>query len=306
MTMVSDEAADRPLPETSLTADAIPPGPGPAARRRRRGQPRLWLGGIFGVAFLLAAAVGPWLVPSSPVAQNLEQVLRPPSATHWLGTDENGVDLLAMIVHGARLALALAGSTVAISFTVGTVLGALAGTVGGWIDEALMRVVDVLLSFPGILLNLAIVALASRPSTAYIVFALAVNGWVGYARVARAQALSVREREYVVAAWASGARLGRVLLVHVIPSILGPLIVQATFGFGGVILAEASLSFLGLGPAVPYTWGSLLAQGTTYLWRSSHLATAPGVAIAMVVLATNLLGDALRDRLDPRGGRGVV
>jgi len=261
---------------------------------------------VLGTLFLLTALLGPTLLRISPLAQNLDVVLRAPSSAHWLGTDENGSDLLAMIVSGARLALTLAGTTVLVSFTVGTFLGALAGTVGGWVDEVLMRVVDVLLSFPGILLNLAIVALARRPSSAYIVFALVVNGWVGYARVARAQALVAREREYVIAAWASGAGLVRVLLVHIIPSILGPLIVQATFGFGGVILAEASLSFLGLGPAVPYTWGALLAQGTTYLWRSSHLAAAPGVAIALVVLASNLLGDALRDRLDPRRGRGVI
>jgi peptide/nickel transport system permease protein len=158
----------------------------------------------------------------------------------------------------------------------------------------------VLLSFPGILLNLAIVALARRPSLGFMVFALTVNGWVGYARVARGQTLVVREREFVLAARASGAALPRLLRKHIIPSILGPLIVQATFGFGGVVLVEASLSFLGLGPAIPYSWGALLAQGTTYLWRSTHLAAVPGVAIAMVVLGSNLLGDSLRDRLDPR------
>ncbi|HEY2903166.1 MAG TPA: ABC transporter permease [Polyangia bacterium] len=259
---------------------------------------------LFGL-FLLAALFGPLLAPQSPLAQNLDTLLAPPSGAHWLGTDENGGDLLSMVLFGARKALLIAGSTVGISFVVGTIVGALAGTVGGWVDETLMRLVDVLLSFPGILLNLAIVALSRQPSTAFVVFALTVNGWVGYARVARGQTLAVREREYVQAAWASGAGLARVLRRHVIPSILGPLIVQATFGFGGVILVEASLSFLGLGPALPYTWGALLAQGTTYLWRSTRLAAVPGGAIAVVVLGCNLLGDGLRDWLDPRGRSNV-
>lgn len=250
--------------------------------------------------FLLAALLGPLLAPQSPLAQNLDQVLASPSAAHLFGTDENGGDLLSMLLHGARTALIIAGMTVAISFTMGTLIGAVAGTLGGWVDEALMRLVDILLSFPGILLNLAIVALARQPSTGFVIFALTVNGWVGYARVARGQTLAVREREYVQAARASGAGLPRLLGRHIIPSILGPLVVQATFGFGGVILVEASLSFLGLGPAVPYTWGALLAQGTTYLWRSLHLAAVPGIAIATVVLGCNLLGDGLRDRLDPR------
>jgi len=266
-------------------------------------RPGLWVGAALFGLFLCAALVGPFVAPHSPVAQNLGQVLAPPGGGHPLGTDENGSDLLSMLLYGARAALIIAGSTVALSFVVGTVVGAAAGYLGGWIDEAVMRLVDVLLSFPGILLNLAIVALARQPSVGFVVFALAVNGWVGYARVARGQTLVVRGGEYVQAARAAGARLPRLLGRHVIPSILGPLVVQATFGFGGVVLVEASLSFLGLGPALPYTWGALLAQGTTYLWRSSHLAAVPGVAIAAVVLGCNLLGDGLRDQLDPRSAR---
>jgi peptide/nickel transport system permease protein len=160
--------------------------------------------------------------------------------------------------------------------------------------------VDVLLAFPGILLNLAIVAIVPSAGVGVFVFALAVNGWVGYARVARGQVLEVREREFVIAARALGASPGRVMLRHVVPNVLSPLIVQATFGFAGVILVEASLSFLGLGRLHPYSWGALLAQGTTYLWRTQHLAMVPGLAIAAVVLGCNLLGDGLRDRLDPK------
>jgi peptide/nickel transport system permease protein len=166
-----------------------------------------------------------------------------------------------------------------------------------------MRVVDVLLAFPGILLNLAIVAIVPSAGVGVFVFALAINGWVGYARVARGQVLEVREREFVIAARAIGASPWRVMLRHVVPNILSPLIVQATFAFAGVILVEASLSFLGLGNLHGYSWGSLLAQGTTYLWRTQHLAMVPGLAIAMVVLGCNLLGDGLRDRLDPKHAR---
>jgi peptide/nickel transport system permease protein len=266
----------------------------------RRSRPATVVGAVFLLVFVAAAIFGVLFSPYDPLAQDLDHVLAPASSAHPLGTDENGSDLLAMVLHGARLALVTAGATVTICFVVGTVLGATAGYLGGWFDELLMRVVDILLSFPGILLNLALVGLVERPSVGFVVLALAVNGWVGYARVARGQALALREREFVQAARASGARLGRILFVHVIPSILGPLVVQATFGFGGVILVEASLSFLGLGPAIPYTWGAMLAQGTTYLWRSAHLAAVPGAAIALVVLGCNLLGDGLRDRLDPR------
>jgi peptide/nickel transport system permease protein len=269
-------------------------------------RPATVAGAAFVTLFLLAAIFGPWLAPHPPLAQDLDHVLAPPGGTYLLGTDENGSDLLSMLLHGARLALLTAGLTVAICFTIGAIVGATAGYYGGWIDEALMRLVDVLLAFPGILLNLAIIALVKRPSVGFVVFALAVNGWVGYARVARGQTLAVREREYVLAARAAGARFPRILFRHVLPSIMGPLVVQATFGFGGIILVEASLSFLGLGPAVPYTWGALLAQGTTYLWRSARLAAVPGVAIALVVLGCNLLGDGLRDWLDPRSrGRSV-
>lgn len=269
-------------------------------RRLARTRAATLAGAGFVLVFLLAALVGPYLAPHAPTAQDLENVLAPAGVGHPLGTDENGSDLLSMVLHGARLALITAGATVALCLCIGTVLGATAGYFGGWLDEALMRLVDILLAFPGILLNLAIVALVKRPSVGFIVFALSINGWVGYARVARGQTLAVREREYVLAARAAGARYPRILFRHIIPSILGPLIVQATFGFGGVILVEASLSFLGLGPAVPYTWGAMLAQGTTYLWKSAHLAAVPGAAIALVVLGCNLLGDGLRDHLDPR------
>lgn len=284
-----------------------------AATQRRRTVPgadfvrRYGVGPAVGAAligaFLLMALAGPWLAPYSPTAQDLDHLLELPSRAHWLGTDENGCDLLSQLLHGARLAAKISLSVVGLCLIVGTTLGTIAGYFGGAVDEAIMRFVDVLLAFPGILLNLAIVAVVPSAGTGVFIFALAVNGWVGYARVARGQVLEVRERDFVTAARALGASPGRVMLRHVVPNILSPLIVQATFGFAGVILVEASLSFLGLGRLNPYSWGALLSQGTTYLWRTQHLAMVPGLAIAAVVLGCNLLGDGLRDRLDPRRAR---
>lgn len=263
-------------------------GPGPA------------LGAMLLGAFVLVALVGPLVAPYSPTLQSLDHLLESPSRAHWLGTDENGCDVLSEMLHGARLAAWISLLVTTISLLVGIAFGTVAGYFGGLLDDAMMRVVDILLAFPGILLNLAIVALVPRPGAGHLVFALAVNGWVGYARVARGEVLRLREREFVQAARAIGASPWRVMARHVAPNILTPLVVQATFGFAGVILVEASLSFLGIGRMASYSWGSMLAQGTTYLWRTQHLALAPGLCIAAVVLGCNLLGDGLRDHLDPR------
>jgi peptide/nickel transport system permease protein len=250
--------------------------------------------------FFLAAIAGPWIAPYGPEAQNLGHLLEKPSAAHWLGTDENGCDVFSQLLYGARLAAGISSTVVALCLIIGVAIGTIAGYFGGWIDEIIMRAVDVLLAFPGILLNLAIVAMVPSAGVGVFVFALVINGWVGYARVARGQVLQVREREYVQAAQAIGASSWRIMLRHVIPNAMSPLIVQATFGFAGVILVEASLSFLGVGRLHNYSWGALLSQGTTYLWRTQHLAMVPGIAIAIVVLGCNLVGDALRDRFDPR------
>jgi peptide/nickel transport system permease protein len=250
--------------------------------------------------FFVAALVGPLLAPYGPEVQNLGHLLEKPSHAHLLGTDENGCDLLSQLLWGARLAAGISLAVVALCLTLGILIGTIAGYFGGLVDEIIMRVVDVLLAFPGILLNLAIVAIVPSAGVGVFIFALAINGWVGYARVARGQVLQVREREFVQAARALGASPWRIMLRHIVPNTLSPLIVQATFGFAGVILIEASLSFLGIGRLHSYSWGALLSQGTTYLWRTQHLAMAPGLAIALVVLACNLVGDGLRDRFDPR------
>jgi peptide/nickel transport system permease protein len=249
---------------------------------------------------VLTAILGPWLAPYSPLDQNLDHILAGPSAEHWLGTDENGVDLLSQLLHGARLAFMISGVVVLLCAVLGTALGVVAGYYRGAVDELIMRTVDILLAFPGILLNITVVALIARPGVGVMIFALAANGWVGYARLARGQVLSLREREYVLAARALGARPARIMWRHIVPNLMSPILVQMSFAFGGIVLVEASLSFLGLGPQVGYTWGALLDQGTTYLWKTQRLALVPGVAIMIVVLGSNLLGDGLRDRFDPR------
>jgi peptide/nickel transport system permease protein len=270
----------------------------------RRFFAKLGVGPAIGLALLLlfffAAIAGPMLAPYGPESQNLGHLLEKPNHAHLLGTDENGCDVLSQLLYGARLAAGISLTIVALCLVIGIAVGTIAGYFGGAVDEIIMRGVDILLAFPGILLNLAIVAIVPSAGVGVFIFAITINGWVGYARVARGQVLQVREREFVQAARAIGASPWRIMLRHVVPNTLSPLIVQATFGFAGVILVEASLAFLGLGRLHNYSWGSLLSQGTTYLWRTQHLAMAPGIAIALVVLACNLVGDGLRDRFDPR------
>ncbi len=250
--------------------------------------------------FVFAAVLGPLFAPYSPTEQNLDNILAGPSWQHWLGTDESGVDVLSAMLYGARVALIISGVVTLISASLGTLLGLTAGYFKGAVDEVLMRIVDVLLAFPRILLNIAIVALVARPGVGTLIFALAANGWVGYARLVRGQTLSVAELEYVQAARCAGAGHMRIMLRHILPNIFPLVVVQMSLAFGGVIVVEASLSFLGLGPQLNYTWGALLDQGTTFLWIGHRLALIPGLAIMIVVLGSNLLGDGLRDRFDPK------
>ncbi len=276
--------------------------PAAAARPPRKLLPGL--GPRIGAAIVLfvaaAALLAPLLSPADPHAISLPDELAGPSAAHPLGTADNGVDVLAHVLHGARVSLFVGLLATLLSAVVGTVVGAAAGFRGGLADDALTRVVDVLLAFPGILLALFITSVLG-PSLFNVVLALCATGWTGYARLARAQALALREREFVQAARALGAAPSRLLFRHVIPNLLGPVVVQATFGVPGVILAETSLSFLGLGvpPGTP-SWGALVDQGTQHLVAAPHVALVPGLCIAATVLGFNLLGDGLRDRLDPR------
>ena len=251
---------------------------------------------VVGLA-VLAAVIGPWLVPYDPSAQELALRLEGPSRLHLLGLDELGRDILARVMSGARISLFVGLVVVSVSASIGAAMGALAGYYGGIIDEAISRVIDILLAFPGLLLAIALVAVLG-PSLTNVVLALSLIGWVGYARVARAQVLQAREFEYVVAARAIGAATPRILIRHVLPAALPALTVQATLGMGGAILSEAALSFLGLGvqPPTP-SWGAMLNYGRVHVLDAPHLTVFPGLAIALVVLGMNLLGDSLRDRL---------
>jgi len=252
---------------------------------------------------LVAAILGPWLVPYDPAAQDLALRLEGPTGFHWFGLDELGRDILARVLAGARISLLVGLVVVGVSSTVGTVLGAVAGYFGGWIDEAISRVMDVLLAFPGLLLAIALVAVLG-PSLQNVVLALTLIGWVGYARLVRGQVLRAREFEYVQAARALGASTVRILGRHVIPTAMPAVSVQATLGMGGAILSEASLSFLGLGvqPPTP-SWGTMLSYGKAHLLDAPHLTLFPGLAIAVLVLGFNFLGDGLRDALDPASAR---
>jgi peptide/nickel transport system permease protein len=270
-------------------------------------SPSGWLGAIMIGTFIVLGIIGPWIAPFDPRFGDLAERFQNSSAAHWLGTDSKGVDALSQLLYGSRSALQISLIVVAISATIGISVGTIAGWFRGAIDEVLMRIVDVLMAFPGILLNIAVVATVARPGLGVMIAALCLNGWVGYARVARGETLGLRERDYVSAAIAVGASNRRVMLRHLIPNLMGPALVQMSFGFGSVILIEATLSFLGLGPNVDYTWGAMLEQGTTFLWRENfaHYALIPGIAITWVVLGANLLADGLRDRYDPRQrGRG--
>jgi peptide/nickel transport system permease protein len=268
-------------------------------------SPSAWVGAVMLATFVAIGAIGPWIAPYDvgPRALDLAHRFEGPSAAHWLGTDGKGLDALSQLLCGARAALQVSFIVVAISAAFGLTAGAVGGWYGGAVEEVLMRFVDILMSFPGILLNIAIVAVVANPGLPVMIVALCANGWVGYARVARGQVLALRERDYVAAAVALGASSRRVIWRHLLPNLMGPALVQMSFGFGSVILVEAALTFLGLGPQVDYTWGSMLDQARTFLWKTDWVklyTLVPGLAIMWVVFAANLLGDGLRDRLDPR------
>lgn len=250
--------------------------------------------------FLAAALLAPWIRPYDPLAQNLPMRLMPPSSLHWLGTDDLGRDLLSRLMSGAVLSLEVGLLSVAIALVLGVGVGIVAGYRGGWIDEALMRLMDVLMAFPGILLAILIVAVMG-PSLTNAMVAIGLVNVPVYARLARASALGVRRQEYVEAALASGARSGAILWRHVLPNSLSPLMVQATLGIATAILETAGLSFLGLGAQAPQPeWGTMLNQARGFIRTAPWTVTFPGLAITVVVIGFNLLGDGLQDLLDPK------
>jgi peptide/nickel transport system permease protein len=255
---------------------------------------------IVTVALVLAAIAAPLIAPFDPNLQDTSRRLEAPSRDHILGLDELGRDVLSRILWGARVSLRVGFSVVIFASIVGISLGAMSGYFGGWIDTIIMRVTDILLAFPGILLAIALVAVLG-PSLNNVVLALVIIGWVAYARLVRGQVLKVREMEYVTAAKALGAKSPRVIVLHVLPNVINPVVVMATLGLAGAILAEAALSFLGLGvqPPTP-SWGAMLNYGRRYLGEANHLTIFPGAAIMLAVMGLNFLGDGLIDMLDPK------
>lgn len=258
----------------------------------------------FGVAsvllFLTLTAIGPLVAPYSPTRIDLAHEYELPSVGHWLGTTDNGVDVLSALLYGARLSGVVALATVGASLLIGGALGAYAGYRGGRADMWVTGLCDLVQAFPSIVLNVAVLALTAEPGVLHLVLALIAHGWVLFARVARANALVLRQAEFVQAARALGLAEWRVLARHVIPNLAGPLVVQATAALGGAVLAESTLSFLGLGPGASASWGALLDQGSAVLLRFPHVALIAGGTIAVTVYAANRAGDYLRDRLDPR------
>jgi ABC-type dipeptide/oligopeptide/nickel transport system permease subunit len=274
---------------------------GRAAFRLRR-DPRAWFGIGVVVLIVVAAAAAPLIARHDPVAIELAQQLRTPSAEHWLGTDVQGRDVWARLVYGARVSLAAGIISQLIALSLGVVLGLLAGYYGRWIDELVMRLADVTLAFPTLLLLIAMVA-ALQPSLGVVFVTIGVVGWAGMARLVRGQVLVVRELEYVHAVRALGGGDARILVRHILPAVIAPVVIAATLGVAAAIMAESSLSFLGLGvqPPTP-SWGSMIADGRDLgqLRRAPWTSLFPGLAIGLAVLGFNLLGDALRDAIDPR------
>ncbi|MEX2542247.1 MAG: nickel transporter permease [Trueperaceae bacterium] len=264
---------------------------------------RALAGGAIVILLVVVALLAPQVSPYDHTRQDIANRLSPPSPEHWLGTDELGRDVLSRIIYGARTSLTVGGLSVAVAMLLGVVIGAVSGYFGGTLDDVLMRIADVFLAIPGIVLAIALVAVLGA-STWNVILALGITEWVNFARVVRGQVLSVREREYVVAARASGAAAPRILMRHVLPNVASSVIVMATLSLATMIIAEASLGYLGLGVPPPQpTWGGMLNTGQRFIHTAVHLSVFPGLFIVVTVLGVNLFGDALRDLLDPKLGR---
>jgi peptide/nickel transport system permease protein len=251
--------------------------------------------------FVLCALFAPWISPQDPSQIDLPHRLQRPSSHHWFGTDELGRDILSRVIYGARISMVVGASVVALSLAAGLIIGSIAGYYGGGIDRFVNVVLmNAFLSFPGILIAIAFVAFRG-PGIFNLVLALSLGGWVGYARLVRAQVLAAREQEYVEAERALGAGDIRIVTRHILPNIIQPVIVQAAIGMAGAILAEATMSFLGLGvPPPTASWGAMLNDSRAHLFDAAHLVIFPALAVMLAVLSFNFIGDALRDLLDPR------
>lgn len=268
---------------------------------RIQSQPLAAVGIFFLLVFLFCALLAPWLAPADPAALDLHGRLAGPTATHWFGTDELGRDILSRTIYGARISLIVAVSVVGLSLAIGLLAGCAAGFYGGWLDTVInVYLMNAFMALPGILLAIAFVAFMG-PGLKNVVIALAITGWVGYARLVRGQVIAVKEREFVEAARALGASDLRIVSRHILPNIVQPLIVQAAIGMATAVMAEATLSFLGLGvPPPAASWGSMLNDARSHLFDSPHMVFFPAMAVMLCVLSFNFIGDALRDFMDPR------
>jgi peptide/nickel transport system permease protein len=265
---------------------------------------KLALAGAAVVGLLFACSfLAPLITPYDPSHLDAWHVLLPPSAGHWCGTDELGRDVFTRVIYGARVSLKVGFVAVGISVLIGTAVGLIAGFYGGWTDSLLMRLVDIMLCFPTFFLILAVIAML-EPSIWYIMIIIGLTGWMGVARLVRAEVLTLREREFVLAARGLGASDFRIIVRHILPNAFSPVLVTATLGVAGAILTESALSFLGIGvqPPTP-SWGNILTAGKEYIEFAWWLSLFPGLAILVTVLAYNLVGEGLRDALDPRLNR---
>jgi peptide/nickel transport system permease protein len=288
-----------------MTAIAAEPAPvAPASRRRRVAyalrQPAISFSLLIMLLFLFAALLAPLLSPSDPLAQNVLNGLKPPSAAHLLGTDKLGRETLSRLLYGARISLFVGVTVVLIASVIGTLLGVVAGYLGGWADEALMRITDIFFAFPALILAMAIAG-ALGPSLQNALIAISVVTWPVYARLLRGQVLALKEREFILAARTVGVPEWQIILRHLLPNMLAPLLVQASFDMGGAITSVAGLSFIGFGAQPPTPeWGVMISEARNYMATAWWLGTFPALAIMLVVGGFNLLGDGLRDLLDPR------
>ncbi len=293
-----ERAGDVPVSPVTQRAEARPRA---YKGSRLLRDPLTQLGLAILIFYVVLAVAAPLIVPHDPLQNNLIQVMQRPSWEHPLGTDHLGRSLLARVIYGARISLSISGSALLILLIIGVTVGSIAGYYRGRVDSFLMRLVDILLAFPSLVLVLAIAGMLG-PSLLNILIAIVAVEWVKYARVVRGQVLSVSETEFVEAARATGVSNSRIIWRHILPNVLSPVIILATLDMGYIILAVSSLSFLGLGAQAPTPeWGRMLSDATPYMQFASHLMIVPGTAIFTVVLACNLLGDGLRDALDPKG-----
>lgn len=306
--------APGPLPIVRTPGNLSPPPPNNSSRLLRAllRNPLTVLGLCIVVFFLVLAWIGPNVTPYNPIEQNLKEQLRPPSEKHWFGTDSLGYDVASRVIAGARHSVPTGFVVVFAAVLIGLVVGATAGYVGGWVDEILMRVTDLFLAFPALILAMAIAGALSgkiesgllpKLGLSHAVLALTITWWPAYARLVRAEVLRVRTSLYVEAAKALGVPRPRILLAHILPNCMSPVVVQATLDLGAVILTAAGLSFIGFGDQPPTPeWGAMIASGRSYIATHVWVVAFPGLAIFLCVLGFNLVGDGLRDAMDPRSG----